>query len=158
GKVPRPEFADHYRRHGLAPFQVAPSQSGLGAPTAFTKNPPPRDEVDRALRKLLDTDQDGKLSRQELATAGRRFRKLDINEDEYITPEELVPGFTPLNLGLTGDGDEDATPAHRPDRALVFLASDVPAARDLPRLLLARYGAKTARRTLTRQDIGLDSA
>jgi Ca2+-binding EF-hand superfamily protein len=158
GKVTRAELADHYRRHGLAPFHVAPSRGGPGASTPFAVRVPPRNEVDRALRKLLDTDRDGKLSRRELAAAGGRLRKLDLDEDELLTPEELLPDFTPLDLGPAGAEDGDATPKHRPDRALVVRASDVRAPRDLARLLLARYGAKTGRRGLTRQDLGLGSA
>src|SRR5262249_8949217 len=158
GKVTRAHTVNHYRRHGLAPFHIAPSQGDPRASTPFAMRAPPRNEVNQALLKLLDTDRDGKLSRRELAAARDRFRKLDLDEDELLTPEELLPDFTPLDLGPAGAEDGDATPKHRPDRALVFLASDVRAPRDLARLLLARYGARTGRRGLTRQDIGLDPA
>ncbi|MBS0266213.1 MAG: hypothetical protein JSS02_30060 [Planctomycetes bacterium] len=44
---------------------------------------------------LLDLNHDGRLSRQELAAAARTLRKLDLDEDEAFTIEELQPFRNP---------------------------------------------------------------
>jgi hypothetical protein len=41
--------------------------------------------------QLLDTIDDGRLSREELAAAADRFFTLDANDDRIITPRELAP-------------------------------------------------------------------
>jgi Ca2+-binding EF-hand superfamily protein len=58
--------------------------------------PPPR----LALR-ALDTDQDGKLSAQELQAAPHSLLKLDRNQDGQLTPDELLP--RPENSGASSD-------------------------------------------------------
>jgi Ca2+-binding EF-hand superfamily protein len=79
GRVSRREFAAYYRR---LPFDrlrvvVVPDR---GKQAALTD----------ALFRLLDRDGDGKLSKEELRAAAASLRKVDLNEDEWITPEELL--------------------------------------------------------------------
>jgi Ca2+-binding EF-hand superfamily protein len=79
GRVSRREFAAYYRR---LPFDrprvvVVPDR---GKQAALTD----------ALFRLLDRDRDGKLSKDELRAAAASLRKVDLNEDEWITPEELL--------------------------------------------------------------------
>jgi Ca2+-binding EF-hand superfamily protein len=79
GRVSRREFAAYYRR---VPFDrlrvvVIPDR---GKQAALTD----------ALFRLLDRDGDGKLSKAELSGAAATLRKVDLNEDEWITPEELL--------------------------------------------------------------------
>jgi Ca2+-binding EF-hand superfamily protein len=91
GKVTRDELKAYYRRQGLGSFQVrgASSQGQSGALT-------------EALFKYLDTNHDGKLSREELAAAGEVLHRLDIDEDEMISQEELVPSTNPYGQVFFG--------------------------------------------------------
>lgn len=47
--------------------------------------------VSKAIFKALDTDGDGKLSDAELSAADKSLGKLDHDDDECVTPLELVP-------------------------------------------------------------------
>ena len=158
GKVTRQEFADYFRKSGLPAFQLQtgaqkdrPQMGGL----PFAKKAPTTAELNAGLMKLLDTDRDGKLSRAELTAAPALFRKLDHDEDEVITHQELVPDFTPLSFGGR------AYPAgpnlkKEPDNSPIFLAAAARSDRELARRLLTRYGG--AKKALTRADIGLSQA
>lgn len=48
------------------------------------------DRVPEALFSLLDRNRDGKLDAQELAKAATVLSQVDLDEDEFITPEELL--------------------------------------------------------------------
>jgi Ca2+-binding EF-hand superfamily protein len=80
GKVSLDEFMDHYRSAGGATLQVTPGQNFGPAPNALT------DE----LFKLLDTNKDGKLSRAELDAASQILMKLDADDDETISAQEIL--------------------------------------------------------------------
>jgi Ca2+-binding EF-hand superfamily protein len=158
GKVTRAEFADFYRRSGLPPFQIQlQTNSGPRMGMPFQQRTPTAADLNAALMKLLDKDRDGKLSRAELAAAPALFRKLDLDEDEVITHQELLPDFTPLNLAFGGVAYSTASQGPKqPDNNPVFLASSAGSSRDLARRLLARYGK--GKKTLTRADISLGAA
>jgi Ca2+-binding EF-hand superfamily protein len=100
GSVSRDEFRTFYRRCGLDRVRVVPG---------------PEREQARALTstlfRLLDRDGDGKLSRDELKQAREALHRIDLDEDEWITPEEVLlhrpePGaverhrVTPAELGV----------------------------------------------------------
>jgi Ca2+-binding EF-hand superfamily protein len=79
GKVGRPAFRDGFRASRFGPVTVEPVQP-RGDSAALSA----------ALFKHLDTDGDGKLSAAELKAARARLAPLDVNEDELITPDELL--------------------------------------------------------------------
>jgi Ca2+-binding EF-hand superfamily protein len=159
GKVTRQEFADYFRLNGMPAFQLQVGQQKqgprMGVP--FMKKAPTTDELNAALMQLLDTNRDGKLSRAELTAAPARFRKLDHDEDEVISHQELVPDFTPLSINFGGAayaGPGKGKP--EVDNSPVFFAPKSPSAgRELARRLLTRYGG--TKKALTRADIGLSA-
>src|SRR5207302_1754906 len=99
GKVTRKEFAQYIRDSGLPPFSLNTGnepQQGMRMANRFNQPKPSTADLNKALMKLLDTNGDGKLSRAELAAAPQAFRKLDLDEDEIITQQELLPGSNSL--------------------------------------------------------------
>jgi Ca2+-binding EF-hand superfamily protein len=92
GKITRPELAAFYAAGGLRPFAVTSGsrQTGfirLGAGGGGRS----ATELNRRLFELLDTNKDGKLSRAELAAAERVLGRLDRDEDEMVSRDELQP-------------------------------------------------------------------
>jgi Ca2+-binding EF-hand superfamily protein len=165
GKVSKQELRDYYLRQGAAPFQFGAGDEmrranqflrvrviggGMGVPVSA-------DALNKRLFDLLDTNKDGKLSRAELLAGPKVLAKLDADDDEMLTREELM-GTPPsrsmeagaafilassLNTGPPQSGAFRLVSAGKRDTALA-------------RLLLQRYG-KGARR-LTREALGLDRA
>jgi Ca2+-binding EF-hand superfamily protein len=162
GKITRAQLADYYRSAGLAPFQLAgggrPNFSGVVVLTLDGRmgGRPSPEAMTARLFELLDKDKDGKLSRQELADAPRVLARLDRNDDEMITPEELLPNagggngyavaFAPNGRLLAGQGELNAFHLVQPGRG---------ADRALAQRLLAKYAKKGAK-FLSRADLGLD--
>jgi len=79
GRGSRAELAAYCGRCGLERLRVlpAPDQGQAGALT-------------EALFYLLDRDLDGKLSSNELKNAADTLHRVDLNEDEWLTPDELL--------------------------------------------------------------------
>jgi Ca2+-binding EF-hand superfamily protein len=169
GKWNKERFARVFRRIGGAPFQT---QSGNPAgfqnvgQVVFARapvrgaGPASADDLNDAFFDLLDTDKDGKLSRQELAAAPEVLMKLDADEDEVVTVSELLrtaapqPGF-PIAVKLAGPGA--ATPP-APNRFMA-VGPPGPELEALVRELQRRYGPQNvdpAGKALTREDLGLD--
>ena len=66
--------------------------------------------MDQALFNLLDTNKDGKLSKEELAAAADVLFPLDQDRDELISPQEIVPAaYLPPGCG----GETDVPPPSR---------------------------------------------
>jgi Ca2+-binding EF-hand superfamily protein len=79
GKISRDEFKSYYRKAGFAPVI-----SVIRPPT------PDQRRTSAALFLHLDLDSDGKLTRAELEKAIALLRRFDENEDEILTPAELL--------------------------------------------------------------------
>ncbi len=98
GKVSRVELIDYYRRSGLGNVLV-----GAGKPPATAA-------LTDALLKQLDANGDGTVDEKEWLAAADRLAKLDQNDDELVTPGELVartiyPGATGAHL-LTAPSEQ----------------------------------------------------
>jgi Ca2+-binding EF-hand superfamily protein len=81
GFVSLAEMDRYYRLGGAGPLNLVVTAPDDGRSEALTAR----------LFAALDRDGDGKLSKQELAGAVAALRRFDINEDELLTPEELLP-------------------------------------------------------------------
>jgi Ca2+-binding EF-hand superfamily protein len=79
GKVTRQELSAYYRRVGLDALLLQTVSRRADS-----------DGVTEALFRLLDRNRDGKLDMHELAGAAKALHQVDLDEDEYITPEELL--------------------------------------------------------------------
>src|SRR5262249_31876961 len=106
GKVTRAELATYYRKHGLAPFQfqLEPPQANLGI-AAFLgggSSEPSVQAVSEAIFALLDTNQDGKLTPDELAAARDVRLRLDEDDDEIVPARERVPDARPAGGMFAG--------------------------------------------------------
>ncbi len=116
GKVTLDEFKAYYKKTGFGSFQLrgAPGQGKSGVLTD-------------TLFKYLDKNKDGKLSKEELSDAPDVLHRLDIDEDEMISQEELVPDNNPYAQAFFGGPDQNgaASPAFQllaPGEAPVRLA------------------------------------
>jgi Ca2+-binding EF-hand superfamily protein len=172
GKVSKEELMAYYRKNGGAPFQVQGAVSadaqtlrlqarlvampgGQGAASS--------DALNEALFKLLDTNRDGKLSKEELAAAPQILAKLDEDDDEMVTAQEILPG-----AGASGGGLGFAVVARpipaagaQPANPLVMPIIPGESGANLVRQLRTRYGPKDQAqdgKKLTRKDLGLDAA
>jgi len=89
GSVSFDEYAEHFRKSGAAAVRV------IGA---ANRNP-----MGEVLRRKLDRDNDGKLSKEELARAPELIR-LDEDEDDLIASNELGAGVNPNVYAGNGGG------------------------------------------------------
>jgi Ca2+-binding EF-hand superfamily protein len=168
GKVSLEELADYYRHNGGGPFHMNFGQaqggavySALGRLTyAGQGGAALADALNDALFNLLDTNKDGKLSKEELAAAPAKLLTLDADDDEMITIEELVPNSALLGGRVGVRVRQRGEPPSVENSVFVPLTpGQSPAA--LVKQLQARYGPKKAElgdTKLTRKDIGLDQA
>jgi Ca2+-binding EF-hand superfamily protein len=166
GKVSRDELARYYRGNGFAPFQFRGGndinmQGAVRLRFAGQPEPMTPEAINQALFSLLDTNKDGKLSREELAAGPARLAKLDSNDDEMIDVNEMNPNAIPEsdlagavfavvdNSGSMAGNTEAFVPVGTPE-----------ANKELAKRLLAKYGTKGKPRPqkLTRADLGLDEA
>ncbi len=178
GKVSLDELKAYYRREGAAPFQFhvqmgpPPLQQGINQ----TPTPPAANVITDALFELLDTNHDGKLSREELAAAEKELLKLDINDNELITVDDVLTehdrpvmsrppaaGGGPFGGGGPGmfggrGGRGGGPPIERAATGptYIVLAGTEESNEKLGKALLARYGKRVKATDLNSAEVGLD--
>jgi Ca2+-binding EF-hand superfamily protein len=92
GQITRGELANYLRQRGAGPFQFAAGGSQRNQlAVRFVGQPAPlsADKLNQTLFTLLDADKDGKLSREELARAPAVLQKLDADDDELVSAQEM---------------------------------------------------------------------
>jgi Ca2+-binding EF-hand superfamily protein len=174
GKVSRAELADYYRRSGASPFQL--KGGGTANPWDSTVRlfladgtlaggggRPSADALNNRLFELLDTNKDGKLSRAELEAGVKKLAKLDADDDEMLTPQELMGKPSPRSdadgvgqvVFLAGAMADGGGTANGPFHVVASSRPDV----GLARQLLRRYGSQgkgPAAKKLTAKMLGMD--
>ncbi len=169
GQVTPAELTAYYRKNGFAPFQfrlgTGPANPLGGAAAIFggRRAEPSVAAVSEAAFVLLDTDKDGKLTKDELAAAPAALLRLDEDENEIVTASELVPNASqPGGGGFRGMMGGPAKPAPaNGSKTLVPITTPGETPADLVRFIQERYGSKSDKpeeKKLTRKDLGLDEA
>jgi Ca2+-binding EF-hand superfamily protein len=165
GKVTRAELSAYYYQKGFLPVQLQ-AEAKQGNPLAGIyggKRPEPTVEaVSAVLFAFLDTNKDGKLTRDELAATPSILLQHDEDDDEMITAREIAPPpkSTPniLAMGMNMGGPA-GSPKSTKNLVLITRLGETPA--DLVRRLQAFYGSppeNEAEKKLSRADLGLDAA
>src|SRR5262249_45417565 len=154
------------RKNALAQFQfrVTDGQAKPLGGLAYLGGPrpdPPIEEVRKAIFALLDTNKDGKLSKEELSAAPDVLLRLDDDEDEIITAAELVPYARPADPfgGIGAMARPGRSGSVTDDKTLVLIPApgEVPPA--LVRRIQQRYGPRSDKpeeKKLSRKGLGLD--
>lgn len=169
GKATRDELATFLEKNGAAPFQFQMGQSTAGVYgakviTLGASEPVSAEALSNAIFNLLDKNKDGKLSRDELAAAPAVFAALDANDDEMITPKEILPNAGSGNVyGFKQDAAAVVVSRNSPtvstENAPVMLINPGESGAALARQLLARYGPKgDKKKKLSAADLGMDQA
>jgi Ca2+-binding EF-hand superfamily protein len=148
-KVSLPEFLRYYRHTSAGPIQLGPPFNQLVPGVA-------QDTLTQRMYKLLDTDEDGKLSRAELEAAENTLLRYDQDDDELVTIPEISAGLVPA----TTQGRRSMVPAMQaPVVPLMLMPRE-----DAPRRVSARLrvakdviarGDKNKNGSLSRDEIGM---
>lgn len=161
GKITKEELTEWFRRNGVTPFQ-------FGAPGNVIQNQfrlvlggqaesLSADALNEKLFTLLDANTDGKLSREELSRAPAVLHKLDIDDDEMVSVQEMS-GSPDRDQG-TDAGVTLAFVQEPPTNDGPFmLVKSSEADKEVARRLLRHYGRKgqkSSAKTLTRQQLGI---
>jgi Ca2+-binding EF-hand superfamily protein len=139
GKVSVAEFTDYYRRNDFMPLRFVPST-----------NAPNTERINNAILKHLGVEKVGKLTPANVAKSPDVFLRLDKNEDEMITADEIAPQ---QNRGGPGPGMEGSQPAP-PDIGVIDVQPGQPF--DEPAQRLLNHYDKDKDGKASRTEIGLD--
>jgi Ca2+-binding EF-hand superfamily protein len=140
GKVSPAEFKEFYRRGGFGPVQFFSNANRANT-----------DMVTNTIYKRLDTNQDGKLSAEEMARAPAALRRFDLDENEMLTAAELTPG----GEDNSGFGRAIEFGAASPNADMGFLEVKPDTVDGVSRQVLARYD-KDKNGKLSLAESGLD--
>jgi Ca2+-binding EF-hand superfamily protein len=112
-------------------------------------------ELSAALFRHLDSDRDGKLSADELRAARERLEPLDVNEDELLTPAELLGRYVAPNPGRPVIAAAPRT-AEEPSAALAdLLFLNIDGTPAVKQILAARGGPRAT--SLGRSELGMNA-
>jgi len=150
GKVSLEELQRYYRRFGVTALQV----------NFVRVHGPSVNPLTDALFGHLDANRDGKLSREELQQAAQVLNKLDLDDDEMISPQELSPQLAPPmdpRAEMMGQENSDRSLTYFPDDALFARIRPGESPARIAELLLSHYD-KDNDQKLSRAEIGLTEA
>src|SRR5262245_6751186 len=142
-KVELKDFQRYYQKQRVGAVQVTVNQTGANLTSPISDT----------LFKLLDQDKDGKLSKQELLEADKILARLDGDDDEMVTAQEIVPNPNVALGRVLATPVAPAGPAS-PRVGASFYTPPIDADAGLALLLLSHYDADK-NRTLSRTEIGL---
>jgi Ca2+-binding EF-hand superfamily protein len=112
----------------------------------------PTQNVD--LFSLLDLNHDGRLSRDELLAAPQTLHKLDIDDDETFTVDELQPYRNPQIPQAPAQPTSQAT-----DQPFLLVERDDESVARVAEQLLQRYGeSRAGQHGINRETLGIDAA
>lgn len=155
GKITLRELAEHYRQAGGPAFQLSYGVNsnvffeGFGGPRNMAVS---ADSINKAIFTLLDTNKDGKLTKDELHKGVETLLAQDNDEDELITTQELLANISPQQRAAIVVGKIEDGPAGK-GAFVPFAAAD---GQQIADLLLARYG-KPGEKRLSRKQLGIES-
>lgn len=139
----REELAAHLQLNGLGPLRLPPiveNNQRFNRGGFRRGNAPTAETLDKAFMDFLDTNKDKKLSPAELAAGATILGKLDTDENELISTDELLgrPVSSPFyfesyddRMAMNGPRVELQSFGRKPDPSLA-------------KRLLGRYGPKPA--------------
>jgi Ca2+-binding EF-hand superfamily protein len=140
----RAGLAAYLRQNDLGPLRLPVAANNPRATrSGFRRGgTPTTEQLDKALMELLDTNADGKLSTAELTAGVEILGRLDVDENEMISMDELLrrPASSPFFVEEI-DGRMLGEPV---GAGVELLALSLKADANLARRLLARYGPKPA--------------
>jgi Ca2+-binding EF-hand superfamily protein len=149
GRISFAEYAAYYTRSTALLFRPQPAVADNPAGAAATE----------ALFKLLDVNGDGKLTKEEVKAAEKLIAKLDTDEDECLSLDELLPN---LNMGQFQRGDVEVFLANGQQQVPLANANQTVVTYETGRIpgtltqqLIKKYD-KDGDFELTREEIGFD--
>jgi Ca2+-binding EF-hand superfamily protein len=141
-RMNRDQFGEYLKKNDLGPVRITSlaSMEPQNPPGLRRAGTPTPEELDKTLLELLDTNKDGKISVAEFTAGIEILSKLDADENELVTVEEIMR--RPLSPYFIQDPNFNQEPPS-PGVELFPLAQKGTDA-NLARRMLIRYGPKPA--------------